>query len=194
MTAHHTLALAAAQKGTSVLVSGGAGSVSQYVIQFAKMRGATVITTVSSAEKAAIAREAGADHTIDYKRDNVGDQIMQITGKRGVDVVIEMDLTANAKLIPAVLRPRGTVVVYGTGPEATIPAAFCLVNTIRLQFTLVYELDAGERERTVSAITAALEQDKLVNRVAKPTYALADIAAAHEAVERGTIGNVILTI
>jgi NADPH2:quinone reductase len=175
-------------------VSGGAGSVGQYVIQFAKMRGATVITTVSSAEKAAIAREAGADHTIDYKRDNVGDQIMQITGKRGVDVVIEMDLTANAKLIPAVLRPRGTVVVYGTGPEATIPAAFCLVNTIRLQFTLVYELDAGERERTVSAITAALEQDKLVNRVAKPTYALADIAAAHEAVERGTIGNVILTI
>jgi len=194
MTAHHAVTLAGTEKATTLLVSGGAGSVSQYVIQFAKMRGATVITTVSSAEKAAIAEEAGADHTIDYKRDDVGEKVMQITGKRGVDAVIELDLAANAKLIPAVLRPRGSVIIYGTAPEATIPAAFCLVNTIRLQFFLVYELDAAERERTVSTITSALEQGKLANRVVEPTYKLADMAAAHEAVERGTIGNVIVTI
>ncbi len=194
MTAHHALALAGAEKGTTLLVSGGAGSVSQYVIQFAKMRATTVITTISSAEKAAVAREAGADHTINYKSENVGERVMQITGKRGVDAVIELDLTASAKLIPSVLRPRGSVIIYGTGPEATIPAAFCLVNTIRLQFFLVYELDAAERERTVSAITSALEQGKLINRVAKPTYPLADLAAAHEAVERGSIGNVIVTV
>ncbi len=119
---------------------------------------------------------------------------MEITGKRGVDAVIEMDLAANAKLIPAVLRPKGSVIVYGTTPEAAIPAAFCLVNTIRLQFFLVYELDAAERERAVTGITRALEQGKLVNRMAQPTYALADIAAAHEAVERGTIGNVVVTM
>ncbi len=194
MTAHHAVALAHTEKATTLLVSGGAGSVSQYVIQFAKMRGATVIATVSSAEKAAAAVEAGADHAIDYKHDDVGERVMQITGKRGVDAVIELDLAANAKLIPLVLRPKGSVIVYGTAPEATIPAAFCLVNTIRLQFFLVYELDAAERERTVSAITTALEQGKLINRVAEPTFKLADMAAAHEAVERGTIGNVIVTI
>ncbi len=77
---------------------------------------------------------------------------MDITGKRGVDAIIEMDLTANAKLIPGVLRPKGSVIIYGTGPEAVVPAAFCLVNSIRLQFFLVYELDAAERERAVSAI------------------------------------------
>jgi NADPH:quinone reductase len=194
MTAHHAVALAHTEKATTLLVSGGAGSVSQYVIQFAKMRGATVIATVSSAEKAAAAMEAGADHAIDYKHDDVGERVMQITGKRGVDAVIELDLAANAKLIPLVLRPKGSVIVYGTAPEATIPAAFCLVNTIRLQFFLVYELDATERERTVSTITTALEQGKLINRVAEPTFKLADMAAAHEAVERGTIGNVIVTI
>jgi NADPH2:quinone reductase len=194
MTGHHAVALAGTEKTTTLLVSGGAGSVSQYVIQFAKMRGATVITTVSSAEKAAVAEEAGADHAIDYKRDDVGEKVMQITGKRGVDAVIELDLAANAKLIPAVLRPRGSVIIYGTAPEATIPAAFCLVNTIRLQFFLVYELDAAERERTVSTITSALEQGKLTNRVVEPAYKLDDMAAAHEAVERGTIGNVIVTI
>src|SRR5579862_9352946 len=103
MTAHHAVALAHTEKATTLLVSGGAGSVSQYAIQFAKMRGATVIATVSSAEKAAAAMEAGADHAIDYKHDDVGERVMQITGKRGVDAVIELDLAANAKLIPGVV-------------------------------------------------------------------------------------------
>lgn len=193
MTAHHAVALSRAAKGTTLLVAGGAGAVSQYVIQFAKMAGAAVLATISSPEKAKIAREAGADHTIDYKRENVGERVMEITGKKGVDAVIEMDLAANTKLIPAVLRPKGSVIVYGTRPEAVLPAAFCLVNSIQLKFFLVYELDAQERERTVTAIMRALMQGALVNRVG-PTFPLADAVAAHEAVEAGTIGNVIVTI
>lgn len=194
MTAIHAITLAAAGKGTTLLIAGGAGSVSQYAIQFAKAAGATVLTTVSSPEKASAAREAGADQTIDYKRENVGERVMELTGKRGVDAVIEMDLATNAKLIPAVLRPKGSVIVYGTTPEAALPAAFCLVNSIRLLFFLVYELDSVERERAVSAIDRALGQGALINRVAQPTFALVETAAAHEAVEKGTIGNVIVTM
>ena len=62
MTAIHAVTLAGAGKGTTLLVAGGAGSVGQYAIQFAKALGATVLTTISSPEKAAAAREAGADH------------------------------------------------------------------------------------------------------------------------------------
>jgi NADPH:quinone reductase len=192
MTAIHAVVLADAAKDTTLLVSGGAGAVSQYVMQFAKTKGATVITTVSSSQKAKAAREAGADHVIDYKHENVGERVMEITDKRGVDVAIEMDLTANAKLIPNILRPKGSVIVYGTGPEAVLPAAFCLVNSIRLQFFLVYELDATERERALAAINDTLKTDALLNRIAQPTFSLADTVAAHEAVERGTIGNVIV--
>ena len=194
MTAYHAIALAEATKGTTLLIAGGAGAVSQYAIQFAKAAGATVLTTVSSPEKAKVAKEAGADHTIDYKQDNVGERVMDITGKRGVDAVIEMDLAANAKLLPSVLRPKGSVIVYGTNGEATIPAPFCLVNSIRLQFFIVYELDEAERARTVGAITKALEAGKLMHRVAQPAFKLDDIVAAHEAVEGGSIGNVIITI
>jgi NADPH2:quinone reductase len=194
MTAWHAVALADVTAGATVLVAGGAGAVSQYAIQFAKARGATVIATVSSPEKANVAHEAGADHTIDYKRDDVGARVQELTDKRGVDAVIEMDLAANAKLLPAVLRPKGSVIVYGTTPEALLPAAFCLTNSIRLQFFLVYELDADERERAVSGITRALSDGALASRVARPAYTLADIAAAHEAVERGAIGNVIVTM
>jgi NADPH2:quinone reductase len=192
MTAAHATALAGVDNGTTILVSGGAGAVSQYVLQFAKAKGAICLTTISSPEKAEAAREAGADHSIDYKRDNVGERVMALTGNQGVDVLIEMDLTANAKLIPAVIRPKGSVIVYGTGPEATIPAAFCLVNSIRFQFFLVYELDATERERAVATIDSRLKQGGLLNRVAQPTYELENIAAAHEAVELGSLGNVLL--
>jgi NADPH:quinone reductase len=192
MTAIQAVTLADVANGMTLFVSGGAGAVSQYVIQFAKAKGAKVITTISSAEKAKAAQDAGADHTIDYKRDNVSEKVMDITGKRGVDAIIEMDLTANAKLIPGILRPKGSVIIYGTGPEASLPAAFCLVNSIRLQFFLVYELDAGERDRALSAINDALAAGKLLNRIAQPTYTLADTAAAHEAVERGTLGNVVV--
>jgi NADPH:quinone reductase len=193
LTAYRAIELADADEAATLLISGGAGSVGQYAIQFAKARGATVITTISSEEKARVAREAGADHCIDYKREDVGARVAEITGKRGVDAIIEMDLTANAKLIPVTLRPKGSVIVYGTAPEATIPAMFCLQNSIRLQFFLVYQLDAKERERAVAGITRALEQGKLVNRIG-PVFPLAEIAAAHEAVERGTIGNVIVRI
>jgi NADPH2:quinone reductase len=186
--------LAEANPDTTLLVAGGAGAVSQYVIQFAKIRGANVITTVSSPEKGKVAREAGADHVIDYRRENVGERVMDVTNRRGVDAVIEMDLSANAKLIPGVLRAKGSVIVYGTGPEAVLPAAFLLVNSICLQFFLVYELSTPERERVLADIDSALETGKLRNRVSQPTFSLTDIAAAHEAVERGTIGNVVISL
>jgi NADPH2:quinone reductase len=191
LTAYHAVQLAGADPNTTLLVSGGAGSVSQFAIQFAKAKGATVITSISSDDKATAAREAGADHCIDYKREDVGERIAAITGGRGADAIIEMDLSANAGLIPSTLAPKGRVIIYGTSAEATIPAAFCLMNSVLLQFFLVYQLAQQERDRAVAAITQALEEGKLVSRIG-PTFSLAETAAAHEAVERGTIGNVIV--
>jgi len=195
LTAWHALALAEAGAGTKLLIAGGAGAVAHYAIQFAKARGASVITTVSSPEKAQVARAAGADHTIDYKREDVGERVAALTGKAGVDAMIELDLAANAHLIPAVLRPKGTVVVYGTGrPEAQIPASFCLVNSIRLQFMLVYELTADERAHAIDDITAMLKANALIHNVAK-TFPLADIVTAHRLVEDGkAIGNVVMDL
>jgi NADPH2:quinone reductase len=195
LTAWHALTLAGTSAGMTLLIPGGAGAVAHYAIQFAKARGAQVITTVSSEAKATVARAAGADHVVDYKREDVGARVAAITNKAGVDAVIELDFAANAHLLPAVLRPKGTVVVYGTGkPEAHIPASFCLTNSIRLQFMLVYELTAEERNRAIADITHMLEQNKLVHNIAM-TFPLADIVAAHLAVEQGkAIGNVVMEI
>ena len=195
MTASHAVEVAEARAGTTLLIPGGAGGVAHYAIQFAKARGATVLTTVSSEQKATLAVQAGADHVIDYKRENVGERVKAITGGRGVDAVLELDLAANAKLIPEVLRPKGTVVVYGTGkPLTELPAAFCLTNAVRLQFIFVYELTEAERARAIGEITRLMEAGRLIHNIAQ-TMRLDDIVAAHEAVEQGkAAGNVVVAL
>jgi NADPH2:quinone reductase len=195
MTAWNAVEVAGAAKGKTVLVTGGAGGVGHYAIQFAKAAGATVLTTVSSDAKAALARQAGADHTIDYKRENVAERVMALTGKAGIDAVVEMDVAANAKLYPGILHARSAVVIYGTGAaESTIPSQALLVNGIRLQFIYVYELTTAERTSAVSGITRMLENKTLINNVAL-TLPLKDIVAAHEAVEQGkAMGNVVVAL
>jgi NADPH2:quinone reductase len=193
LTAWHAIDIAGAKSGATLLIAGGAGAVSHYAIQFAKARGANVLTTVSSPEKAKVAREAGADVTIDYKTENVGERVMALT-KGGVDAVIELDLTANAALLPSVLRPYGTVVVYGTGPQVQFPGSFCLVNNITVKFMIVYELTVDARTRAIEDITRMMEAGRLMHNVAA-TFPLADIVKAHETVEQGkAIGNVVMEI
>ena len=108
--------------------------------------------------------------------------------------MIELDLTANAALLPAVLRPYGLVVVYGTGPQAQIPASFCLVNNITMKFMIVYELTPKAREEGIADVTRMLEANRLIHNIAK-TFVLSDIVAAHHLVEQGqAIGNVIVDV
>lgn len=193
MTAFH--AVAAAGPAKTVLVSGGAGGVGHYAIQFAKARGQTVITTVSSEPKSKLARAAGADHTIDYRRENVGERVMEITDRAGVDAVIEMDFSTNARLMPSVLHPRSTVVVYGNAHgEATVPSQFFLQNVITIKYIFVYELTKEERDAAISGIGRMLESKTLMNNVAL-SLPLKEIVAAHEAVEQGkALGNVVVSM
>jgi NADPH2:quinone reductase len=195
MTAFHAVATAGARPGMTLLIAAGAGAVGHHAVQFAKAAGASIIATVSSAEKAAAARAAGADQTIDYRREKVSERVMQITSKKGVDAIVEVDIAANAKLIPFVLRPHGTVVIYGTGaPECEIPSMFLLRNAIALEYIYVYELTAAERSAALAAITRALDAGTLATNIGA-TFPLAETTGAHEAVESGKVlGNVVVTI
>jgi len=194
-TAYQGVLLAKPGEGSTILVAGGAGAVGHYAIQFAKKRKATVITTVSSPAKAELARQAGADHIIDYKREGVGERVMAITGKRGVNAVLEVDLAANARLLSDVLAPDGIVAIYGSGaPEASIPFQFLLQNNVTLKFFLVYLMPPDEWARATTEITRMLERGELIHNVPR-TFTLDETAAAHEAVESGTaMGNVVVRI
>lgn len=195
LTAWHAVHIDGAVDGRTILVSGGAGAVAHYAIQFAKAAGATVLSTVSGPEKAAHAAGAGADHVVNYRAEDVGARVKALTGGRGVDRVIELDITANARLLPEVLAPRGTVVVYGIGgAEAPLPAPFCLFSSATVKFFLVYELTAAERARAVAGVHGLMAAGRLRHAVGR-VLPLDRIADAHEAVEQGAvIGNVVLAI
>jgi NADPH2:quinone reductase len=194
-TAYQGVLLTRAGEGSTVLVAAGAGAVGHYAIQFAKHRKMNVMTTVSSPAKAEIARQAGADHVIDYRRENVGERVMSITGNRGVDAVVEVDLAANARLLTQILAPNGVVAVYGSSAaEVSIPFQFLLQNNIAIEFFLVYLMSKELRARATADITRMLERGALVHNVAQ-TFALDDIVAAHEAVEAGkATGNIVVRL
>ena len=120
---------------------------------------------------------------------------MAVTGKRGVDAVIEMDLAANARLLPDVLAANGVVAIYGSGaPAASIPFQFLLQNSITMKFFLVYLMPPDQRTRATAEITRMLEAGELVHNVAQ-SFDLGDIVSAHEAVESGkAMGNIVVRI
>jgi len=194
-TALQAVRLARVASGMNVLVTGGAGSVAHYAIQLAKLRGARVITTISSEQKAAHARQAGADATVNRRTEDIGERVKAFTGGRGVDALIEMDLNNDAKYYQAVLCPHATVAVYGlTAAEATIPAMWMMQSSIDLRLFLIYEISQSDREAGIAELTKLLQEDRLIHTIAQ-RFPLERIADAHDVIERGEVmGNVILNV
>lgn len=180
---------------TTVLIAGGAESVAHYAIQLAKLRGARVLTTVSNPEKAAHARAAGADAIINYREEDVGERVKAVTDGRGVDSIIEMDLSRNARYYPSVLRPLATVAVCGmSANEATLPSLWLMQNNINLRFLFIYEISAEDRAAGIGELSQLLAANRLTHTIAR-RLPLADIAEAHNIVEQGKlIGNIVLDI
>jgi NADPH2:quinone reductase len=192
LTAYHAVMLDGSVRGQTILVQGGAGSVAFYAIQMAKADGAMVIATVSSPEKAAHARAGGADHTIDYKREDVGKRIRELTGGHGIRRVIEVDLSANAPTYGAILADSAKVVVYGSGGVAPLPPLIRLQTTV--QFFVVYKLVDAVRLAHVAAVTALLERGTLRHAIAA-RFPLENIVEAHEATESGKLmGHVVVDV
>ena len=196
LTALHAALCDGGVSGQAVLVQGGAGAVGHYAIQFARLLGARmVLTTVSGTAKAAHALAAGADAAINYREEDVAERVRALTGGRGVERVIELDLAANAATLPALLAPGGMVAVYGSGkPEASLSFFPNIIAGIGYRFFIVYELNAADRARAVGALNAWAGAGLLRHAVAA-RLPLAEIAAAHEAVEAGTLmGNMVVDI
>ncbi|MBK1658868.1 NADPH:quinone reductase [Paracraurococcus ruber] len=194
LTALHGVLTDGGVTGQTVLVTGGAGSVGHYAIQFARLLGAArVLATVSSEEKAAHAMAAGADATVNYRSEDVAARIADLTGGAGVQRVVDVDLSTTAGLLPAVLAPGGICAAYGSnGPAATMQFGPAIMKGIAVRWFIVYELSAAQRAVAVDTLQAWLRAGLVTHAVAA-RVPLADCAAAHDAVEGGRfIGNLVL--
>ena len=181
------------QEGDLVLVNGVAGAFGHYAVQMATAKGARVIATVSSAEKAAHARDAGAECVIDRKREDVAATIRQITKGKGVARAVEVDFSGNVSWLPSVMADYGLIAIYGSSQrEAMVAFGPSILGNIGYRFFIVYNQPPALRARAVSALTDMLNRNALKHSIAA-SFALNDIAAAHEAVESGAVmGNVVV--
>ena len=196
LTAYHAVVVGGGVSGKSVLVTGGAGGVGHYAIQFAKLGGAQrVIATVSGEAKGAIALAAGADTFVNYKTEDVGQRCFALTDGRGVDRIIEMDLAANIQSDLAALRSDGEIVVYGSGaPEIAVPFFASILKNTRYHFFIVYNLSAADRASDLAAVSRLLGENKLKHQIAA-RLPLSKAAEAHRLVESGqAVGNVVLDV
>jgi NADPH2:quinone reductase len=196
LTALHAALTGGSIAGQRVLVAGGAGAVGHYAVQFARKLGAAqVVATVSSDAKAGIARAAGADATIDYKREDLAARTAALTGGAGFDRIIEVDAAANLALDLNLLSPNGEVVIYGSGAGDIALQFFpAIVKNATLRCFIVYNLSAADRTRAVTTLTAMLARGELQHQIAE-VLPLAECARAHQLVESGkAVGNVVLRI
>jgi len=185
--------------GKTCLIHAGAGGVGQLLIQLAKLRGATVIATVGSEEKAVIARARGADHVILYREVDFRDEVKRLTGGRGVDVVYDaVGRDTIARSIRSLAR-RGVCINYGgaSGLVASIEPLE-LAEAGSVYFTRPHLADyisspAELRERAVD-LFAAYAAGKLGVTIERE-LPLADVADAHRWLEaRRTKGKLLLEL
>jgi NADPH2:quinone reductase len=198
LTAHYLSHSAfALGPGHSCLVHAAAGGVGQLLTQLAKSRGATVIGTVGSAEKAQIARRRGCDHVILYREADFRDEVMRITGGRGVEVVYDSVGRDTIGRSIRCLKRRGLCVMYGasSGQVAGI-APLDLAEAGSVFFTRPhladYTADAAEIAARAQALFEAYAAGRLQVAV-HDVLELADAAEAHRILEsRGTRGKLLL--
>jgi NADPH:quinone reductase len=194
LTALHAVLIGGGVAGKRVLVAGGAGAVGHYAVQFARRLGAAqVVATVSSEAKARLAMAAGADATVDYKRDDVAARAAALTDKGGFDRIIEVDAAVNLANDLGMLAPGGDVAIYGSGAaEIVLPFFPAIVRNATLRCFIVYNLAPADRARAIATLNAMLARGELQHHVAE-RLPLAQCAQAHQMVESGqVVGNVVL--
>jgi NADPH:quinone reductase len=185
--------------GETALVHAAAGGVGLLLVQMARAIGARVIGTASSEEKAALAREAGADEVIVFTKHDFEEEVTRLTGGKGVDVVYDGVGKATFEKNLNVMRLRGMLVLYGmsSGPVPPVdPAKLSEKGSLYMARTTLAHFTATREEllARTGALFAMIADGRLKLRIAK-TYPLAEAAQAHRDMEaRHVAGKLLLVV
>jgi len=177
-----------------VLVTGGAGAVGHYAVQFAKWGGARVIATVSSEAKAEQARLAGADLVVNYRTEDVVAKAMAFSGGRGVDRVVDVDFGGNVATTLKLMAVNSTIAVYATNGNRNpvVPMREMMERCIALRALVLFALPPALLHAAQTDISKWLAAGTRLHNIAG-RYALPETAQAHLAVEKGDkLGTVIV--
>ncbi len=196
-TAWNALVIKAeAGAGETVLVQGGAGGVGMASIQLAKRMGCRVFATVSSKEKADFCKSLGADETINYREENFAERCLELTGGRGVDIIVELAACDNFDRDLDAIRVDGRVIVIGTGtgkgPTAEFRVPSVMMKDARVLGLAVVNL-VPKMPELVRRFTPILREGSLKVHVDR-ALPMSEANAAHEVVLGGKfLGKIVLT-
>jgi NADPH2:quinone reductase len=200
MTAHYlTHSTYPLKSGDTCLVHAAAGGAGGLIVQMAKMLGARVFGTVSTPEKARVAREAGVDEAILYTQQDFAAEVKRLTNDRGVDVVYDSVGKTTFEQSLNALRPRGTLALFGQSSGAVPPFDAAILNAKGSLFLTRpslahYVLTREELLWRAGDVLQWVLDGQLKLRIDR-TYPLADAAAAHRALEgRKTAGKLLLIV
>jgi NADPH2:quinone reductase len=198
MTAYYLIHRTYAVKpGETVLWHAAAGGVGLLACQWLKAMGASVIGTVGSDEKAALARAHGCEHTIVYTRENFVERVKEITGGKGVPVVYDSVGKTTWEGSLDCLRPRGLMVSFGNASGPVAPVNLGILSQkgslyVTRPTLVTYTASRAELEEASSAVFAAVGSGKVKIEITA-RYKLADAAQCHRDLEgRKTTGQLVL--
>lgn len=195
MTAYRAVFADGPVEGQTILVNGAAGAVGHFAVQLARAGGARVIGTVSNDRAASHARRAGASEIIDRKREDVVARVLDITEGEGGDRIIEVDFAANRLSDIAILKANGTIASYScsSDPEPVLPYYAFANKGANLRFIQGFNIPSASRRAGEAMLTRLAEEARLHVAIGA-TYPLREIADAHEHVERGSLGNIVVSV
>lgn len=188
---------ARAQPGEKVLIHGGAGGVGHVAIQIAKLQGAHVTTTVSSDEKADLARSFGADEVVNYRKEPVEAYVARLTGGQGFDIVLDATGGSDIATSFAAARFNGQVVTIVAGYSADLSPMHGKGLSLHVVFMLLpmlydhgFAIDRAHQGRVLTQLSG-----KLRPLVDPARFTLADVGAAHTRLEEGkALGKLVIDV
>jgi NADPH2:quinone reductase len=196
MTAHRCVFADGPVKGQTLLVTGGAGRVGYYAIQFAKSAGARVIATASKAEDERTCRALGADAVVNHREPGWGERVKAANGGEAVDRVAEVEFGGNLPEVLQCIRVGGTIATYSSmqAPEPKLPFYRMMFMDLTVRMVLVYVMPEAAKQAAIADIGRYLAEGRLQHRIAA-RLPLAELARANELVEQGELrGCVVVDI
>jgi NADPH2:quinone reductase len=182
--------------GQTVVVHSAAGGVGLAAVQIAKAVGARVIGTVSSDSKAALAREFGADETINYATQDFAAEVMKLTSGRGADLIMDAVGKPTFDKGLACLAPMGHLVIYGRagGPPDPLNVFMLFQKSTKVSGFMLNQAHTGaERWRRGIEESLRLMKEKKLRILIGKSFPLAEAAEAHRFMEsRGSTGKLVL--
>ena len=195
LTAHRAVCADGSVKDKTILVTGAAGAVGGYAVQFATLLGATVIGTVSSDAKALIAESYGAKHVINYKTEDVIERVKELTKGIGVDRVVAVELGGNMPITSRILNKNAVIAAYASMSVPELPLKFypLLSTGPSIQIVACFTVPEADKIQGAMDISAWMAAGQLQHNVGA-TYTLDEIVIAHQSLENGMLtgGAVIL--